>query len=431
MRACPGIAVDPPTDLFALSTAECQTPEEIGGRLLSTLAGEAEPDSRLREAAPAHDSPEWRRVEEELRRGSALWGRRSESFLDADVLAELFPRDVLRSSVSRLESFARCPVQHLANSILRLEARDEAEISPLATGLLAHAVLEAVFRRAELPRPGQAETLVTEAMRALERHPDFLAFHLDPASRHRWDSVRHSLAQYLEIEAERLSKSRYRPHAFEVAFGPEEGNAVVLPLSGGARLELRGRLDRLDRAEIDGEARGLVLDYKSRGRTRVARHWREGRDLQLGVYLLFVDQVLGWKPAGGLYVPVLPAPIAEEKVGANDNRIALKFSGVVPESEREAIDGGLNVLPSTRSGDLLKENGALPELLDRAREHLTAYAGTLRRGWIEARPSETERRLPCDTCDYLAVCRHRPGRDPARLSPREGMDAPTPTRGEA
>lgn len=430
-RACPSVAMEPPPDLFALSTEECQTPEEIGGRLLSALAQDDAPDSRLRQAAPEEASPEWRLVEEELRRGRALWARASEPFLDADVVSELFPPEVLRSSVSRLESFARCPFQHFARSILKLEPREEAEISPLATGLLAHAVLEAVFKRAELPRPGQAEALVSEAMRGLEHHPDFLAFHLDPASRHRWDSVRHSLAQYLEIEAERLSRSRYRPHAFEIAFGPEEGNAVVLPLAGSARLELRGRLDRLDRAEIEGEARGLVIDYKSKGRKQVARHWREGRDLQLGVYLLFVDQVLGWKPAGGLYVPVLPSPISEENIGPNDNRIGLKFSGVVPLSEREAIDGGLNVLPTSRAADSLKESGALPELLDRAREHLTAYAGTLRRGWIEARPTETERKLPCDSCDYLAVCRHRPGRDPERRSPREGMDAPTALREEA
>ena len=418
-RAVPGVVELEPPDRFDAPLETLQTAPELAESLLSRLATSSEPARELDALEAGQSRVEWEDVRREIERGRDLLGASRGIYLEEDLLEELFPGGAITASVSRLQTFAACPFQHFARSILKLEPRAEAEISPIQTGLLAHATLEAVFKRTREPDPKNAPRLIEQAMEELKGHPDFLAFQLDAASAHRWDSVGYSLTRFLELEARRLAASAFHPRYLEVPF--EGANAVRLPLADGGTLMLRGRIDRVDVAERGGVLEGLVIDYKRSAKGSVVPRWRQGLDLQLAVYLLYVKQVLKWKPVGGLYVPVQPAPVSEEKVKDGDNALGIRYTGAYTSDARDAIDGGVAALKTSRCDDELKRPGELEELLAIGSEHLSAYAGTLRRGWIEPRPSREKRMLPCEHCEYLSVCRFRPGLDPERSGPREGM----------
>lgn len=343
--------------------------------------------------------------------------------LSPSLLARLHPEPRLVSSVSRLEQFAQCPYQSFAAHLLRLEPRPRAEISPIETGSLAHAALEQLFKKDARPRRSEVEALLSATLKGLELEPRFRAFEVDAAARHRWHNVERQLARFLYVESERLASSTYQFEAAEWEFAPPK--TLCLALADGAQLELRGRIDRIDlRTLADGSKAALIIDYKRSAKSGVLAGVRDGVDLQLAAYLLYARDVRGWKPAGGLYVPVLPSPIRQEEQKPDaKNPLGIVAQGIFLDSERDGISGDVGLVKPPRKVDRLDEQG-LDRLLETASGYMRDYAQAWRSGWIAPRPLERKHKKPCEYCEFNDVCRFRSGHDPVRTSTREGLPAP-------
>jgi ATP-dependent helicase/DNAse subunit B len=206
-----------------------------------------------------------------------------------------------------LERYAVCPFRFLLERVYRLEAVEEPDrilmLDPRDRGDLAHAVLEATFRR--LAESG-ALPLTPERLAAAREAFD-AAFDEATALAERrgvtglpmlWAGERARLREELlsAIEAEADDPWSWQPVLFEIAFGIEgaEGSApaLVYQLPDGTTLHLRGRIDRID-VSPDGR-RARVLDYKT-GRLRslkTADRLAKGRALQLPIYRLAAGPLL-------------------------------------------------------------------------------------------------------------------------------------------
>jgi ATP-dependent helicase/nuclease subunit B len=348
--------------------------------------------------------------------------------LPADLIRRALPGPEFETSVSRLTEFAKCPYLGFARGVLRLRPRPLAEVTPLETGTLAHAALEQFFHGLPARFPGDIAGTLAEIFRGLRGRPEFRAFAVDRASEYRWDSTRRSLERFLRVEAARMEGSEYRPVVLEVAFGSRFGNAVAIPLGGNRQLLLAGRVDRIDTRMRGEETLCVVIDYKRSARQGVPKDVARGLDLQLVGYLLFARQEMAWTPAGGLYVPVLPPPVAEENLVRDvANSLGIRAAGLFLAQERDAIDGdvGLLVKARGRTEQALADQGALDAIVENGRGFLASYAASLLTGWIPARPLELKPgQLPCENCDYGALCRFRADRDPVRREPPEGMPVP-------
>lgn len=354
-------------------------------------------------------------LQAELELGLRVSTRPASEFLPPEMTLWLSPEGILRSSVSRLEGFSRCPFQSFAKNLLRLEPRPEARVSPVETGTLAHAALEAVLGSERVSGSNLAQEL-GRVVGALRQRPEYVGFDMDPAARHRLASTERSLLRFLRVELNRLEGSPYYVAAREQPFGDDP--PFELALADGTRLRLRGRIDRLDRRDADEGSYVVVIDYKSSARGAVQSRMEAGRDLQLGAYLLFVRDVLGQQPAGGLYVPVIPRPIAEEKRGSDpQNPLGIRAAGIVLESERAAVDGGAGLLTARARSGRLESEQEMGQLLDRVGGHLKSYATAWNRGWIAVSPLDDGGKLPCRYCEFGALCRFRPDRDPVRHDP--------------
>jgi len=372
--------------------------------------------------APAAGPLAVARARLERARPLLLWVPETE--LVAEVLERAFPGGAVRTGVSRLLEFARCPFQAFARRLLRLEPKPLAAVTPLETGTLAHAALERFFDAPSAPDPRAIRRRLRDVFAELEQREEFRAFFLDEASRYRWGSTLRNLEQYLRVEMRRLAGSPYAPQGQEVAFGPAWGNEVEIALPGRGVLELSGRIDRLD-ARTEGQTTyGTVLDYKRSGRTGLPATLERGLDLQLAAYLLFVRDRLGWQPAGGFYAPVLIPPVRAESVRSDEeNPLRIKVHGIFRREEGERLDGGTGMLVGERGpSKQALDRDALDALLETGRRHLATYAHGLRSGWIAARPLEEKPGVtPCPNCEFAAACRFRERRDPLRRDPHEGM----------
>ena len=405
LRILPGVEVQrPEVESAHLRLVDVQTMVELAGWMAHRGDTILDPEGAQPATAWLNDVRELR---ERVRRPPLI-------VLPEELRQRLHPGPDLISSVSRLQDFASCAYRNFAQNVLGLVPRPEARVSPLETGLLAHAVLEAFFESPTAAASPAIERRLEAIFSNLERHPDFQAFRVDESSRYRWRSVRQALSRYLLFETKRLAGSPFRVLAREVSFGPESGNPLTVELEGEGRLLVRGRIDRLDAYEAADGSHALVVDYKRTSRSGLPRSLERGLDLQLAAYLLFLAQQTEHRPVGGVYAPVVTSPPLAEHAPSQE-RFGLRYHGLVVEGEEDAVNGGAAVLPSSRSPQILRNDRELGSLLRIAEFYLGSFAAGLRRGVVRARPLESEAgRLPCANCDFPALCRFRQGRERVR-----------------
>jgi RecB family exonuclease len=251
-------------------------------------------------------------------------------------------------SASGLEAYAGCPVRWLVEHHLRPRAL-EPEPAPLVRGSVAHRVLATAFARLR-ERRGSARLTPESLSDALGALDEALAEHAADAALDPDPAVHAALLRSMEaelrrtLEQEAASPTTLEPERFELGFGREEHDLPLVELAGG-RVALRGQIDRVDVDRERGEA--VVRDYKARDRHPVDT-WERDTRLQVALYMLSVQRLLGLTVVAGLYQPLagsdrrargLVLEDAAERVGgsvANDVKHAEEFAAALDAAEATA-----------------------------------------------------------------------------------------------
>ena len=128
----------------------------------------------------------------------------------------------------------------------------------------------------------------------------------------------------------------------------------------GGELRLQGRIDRIDVSADGGEA--IVYDYKGKGAPPQAR-WIEDANLQVGLYLLALPQLLDLEAVGGLYQPLgrdddgRPRGLLLD--GADPGLTSVSKDRLAPEEFdallQEVLDAALQAVRGIRSGALVPD----------------------------------------------------------------------------
>jgi ATP-dependent helicase/DNAse subunit B len=317
---------------------------------------------------------------------------RADADADGDTdAAALANEDVLAGvrerpwSASSLETWIGCPMRWFIERVLEPGAF-EPEPEPFARGGLAHAALrdtlEGLRARYGSARitparlPAARELLRAALERSEAEYPLSVAPERRPGVRRR---LRADLERYLQHAAE--APSALEPAHLELGFGiaagddrGEESSLPAFDLGGGVRM--RGRIDRVD---VDEGGEAIVYDYKS-GVAPASAGWVRDGKLQVGLYMLAVEQLLGLRAAGGFYQP-------------------LSGSDLRP---RGVLDGGSGVELECVRGETL-EHAEVRELLAQTLAAAREAAVEAARGELQARPQTCGYRG--SGCRYPTICR--------------------------
>jgi len=225
------------------------------------------------------------------------------------------------------------------------------------------------------------------------------------------------------------------------------GRLISLPvLTLPARphtLHISGTIDRLDQGE-SGEDEVAVIDYKSSARKSMDLfRVRHGISLQLPAYVLVLRQLARRTVLAALYVPL---GLARESVGHGGEALdpdsdaffqKRKLRGIVDARHAWLLDRGLAPadgggggasawfkLRFNKSGEpdnttdlLLNEDFEL--LLQFTAWKMSRLGQALAGGAIAPAPYRCGKEIPCDQCDYAAMCPFDPARDAFREVLRE------------
>jgi ATP-dependent helicase/nuclease subunit B len=351
--------------------------------------------------------------------------------LDKAVSKQLFG-PVLRSSASRLSTFAQCPYKYFARYVLALAERVESKFEPLDIGRFYHQVLDKVLK--ELKESSEDFATVSNE-RLIEVLKQVIAQIVESDSFLK-GFCRHSkhntyivasacevLQDFLPAVLRMVRAGQFRPVLSELWFGGEEDESEFkIILSGKRIVSLTGRIDRIDVTKTDAGCSAVIFDYK---RSFAAFSWSRfyhGLDMQLPIYMLAVRNsnlpaLAGCDIAGAFYIPVetkLRPPEKQSKDSFNYKSSGL-FNGefaFLLDSQAAANSKFYNFYV-TKDGSpygSYNNRGALkPEdfqkTLRYCEKKITEIARAIVTGCIDIRPFKLGSASACTFCEYKSVCR--------------------------
>lgn len=371
---------------------------------------------------------------------------------------------IIPLTVTRLETYAACPFQHFAAYDLGLRERARPEPDAASIGAFLHDALYMLTRHlmesgidwVDLTASDRRQ-LVDSVFNRLSPAWNEAAVTGSATYRQIMVQLRRLLYWLTDLLTEHARRGDFRPVGLELSFGGSSSPLPPLSLDLDEHVvQLRGRIDRVDIADIDGERWVRVIDYKSGQRTLSLADISYGLSLQLPLYLTVVLQHgsrwLGSavRPAGAYFFP-LAEPVVDEaaaeteagdeakaanawtgRAGAVSGReqrlprsrlAAARMSGltvdhppVIKAMDRE-ISGWSDIINagfSEKSGTAYSSPLTAPEPAIKA---LTKYAVSvagqiatqLLSGQVAPRPYRTPSgEVPCRYCPYSGVCRFEP-----------------------
>ncbi len=367
---------------------------------------------------------------------SSLYYRNEVVQLSETTSQDLYGKEIL-ASVSRMEMFHGCPFSHFSSHGLKLHERDVFKLEAPHIGDLFHAALKWIADAIE--REGLSWANLTE--RECERFAREAVKQLAPKlfnqillSSNRYIYIMRKLERIITraslILGTQSKLSGFKPVGLELTFGPaKELPPLSFTLKNGTKMQLQGRIDRVDKAEDNDNIYLRIIDYKSSSREIDLNEVYYGLSLQMLTYLDIVlthsVKLIGKNalPAGVLYFHVHNPMINGDDITTIEDvekELLKKFkmkglllgnSQVIQLMDSSLTTGSSDIVPAG-----LKKDGNLTARSNAAsREDFGALQNYVRNlyqqsgdrivsGEVEIAPYRLADRTPCQFCPFKPVC---------------------------
>ncbi|WP_128896065.1 helicase-exonuclease AddAB subunit AddB [Longirhabdus pacifica] len=351
----------------------------------------------------------------------------------------------LRTSVSRMEKFASCPFSHFAANGLKLQERKMYKLQAPDVGQLFHEALSHIAIDLQQNEVHWGSLSQEECIQYADKAVDALTPKLQRQillSSKRYGYISRKLKTIVgkasQVIGEHAKRGEFVPAGVEIGFGPGEAlPALSFTLENGTKMEVVGRIDRVDLAPISSEAEhGLfvrVIDYKSSQTNLQMSNVYYGLSLQLLTYLdVVVSQSKAWlgqdtKPAGVLYFhvhhPMIQTQHAVEEQEAKKRwfkqykmkGLLLAEQEVIQKMDHHLQKGHSDILPVAMKADgkFYKSASVITmeqwqQLQQFVRSKMQQIGTEIMSGNVDIAPYEIKKQTPCQFCAYKAVCQFDP-----------------------
>lgn len=356
--------------------------------------------------------------------------------LSEQISHDLYGEEI-QASVSRMELFHSCPFSHFAGHGLKLRERQVFRLEAPDIGELFHAALKYIAETIMTTNQSwptltkeQLEKLAKEAVETLA--PKLQNEILLSSNRHTY--IKRKLEQIISraslILREHAKVSGFSPVGLELAFGPKrEIPPLSFQLRNGTKMQLVGRIDRVDKAEDENGVYLRVVDYKSSSKDVNLGEVYYGMALQMLTYLDIIishsSTLTGSKavPAGVLYFHVHNPMINAKKIMTLEDiekemLKKFKMNGLLLGEENairlmdDSLDSGSSIIiPAEfkKDGTIAKRSKvASKEEFEDIRQYVrNMYVKTgnaITEGSVQISPYKMKDRTPCTFCSYKSVC---------------------------
>ncbi len=330
----------------------------------------------------------------------------------------------LSSSVSKLQTFAGCPFRYFAQYVLKVKPKMVMRLKPADMGSFYHEVIDLLSKKMIEQNESfktidcrKLDQLLEDSIEKYLSESSFMSSFSTHSAHNTFiiDSAAEMLEQFLHGLCQLAKVSSFDLHGSELSFGFDQSKeSFELDIDGKMTLKLRGRIDRLDICQHDGQKLGLIIDYKTSNKNISWTHAFNGLDIQLPVYLLAGKYSKKFTPAGAFYMPI------EAKILDENGKFPFKLQGIFNGEFARHLDCETVSNHSPYFNFCITKNdlqygrystsGALQDdhfdsFLKFTENKIKSLARQIASGNIAISPYRLNGSSPCMYCDHKSLCR--------------------------
>ena len=348
---------------------------------------------------------------------------------DKNIAKSLFGKNMYLSA-SKLEVYSKCPFMYFCKYGIYASPRQKASLDARMGGNVVHHVLEKIL--AEYKNKEFLNLSEIEIDERIKYHlSDYMSLYMTGSQDMtlRFNYLYWRMFKILKHLFERItmefSDSDFEPCDFELSVDRDSNvKPFTVELQDG-KVELKGKIDRVDKMDKDGKRYIRIVDYKTGTKTFDLSDVFHGMNMQMLLYLVSI-----WRGGSGFYESITPAGIlyfpanlAHCDVGRDESEESKakklmargKMNGmlVYDGDSIEAMDKSKKAvfLPVTfdkKTGEVKGKFITLPQLqkLGELMDGIIRDMGNgLHSGVVSAMPlSGPNHTDTCNWCDYRDIC---------------------------
>ena len=343
--------------------------------------------------------------------------------------------NVLKTSVSRLERYRSCPFSYYLQYGLNLKEKEELKIQSFDTGSFMHEVIDKFFKKVSEENISLSDLLVDDEL--LIKVVNIIVLEeLEESSNHKFrETVKYKIlvtrlkrliTKALKFIIESLVYSDFSIEGTEIEFDKKgKYKPIEIQLEDGKKIEIVGKIDRIDTAQTDDGKIFRIIDYKSSAKNIDLNEVYAGLQIQLLTYMDAVCKEEDFLPVGVLYFGLIEQMIkVDKKINEqeieNKLRENFKMKGliladvkIIQMQDNNLANGGTSkLIPAgiTSKGEINKRStsGVNQEEFKILQEYITKVikeiAKEILRGRIDLKPYNKKGKTPCEYCSYKSIC---------------------------
>lgn len=354
--------------------------------------------------------------------------------LDDDVISKIYTNE-LKTSISRIEEYVRCPYSFYLKYILKIKEKEIYTVRSLDIGNFNHQILDKFFKyiidnnidikNLELDMCNDiAENLINHmledvSIQAIKYAKEFSVLKV---------KLKNTLQKAIWILVLQIKNSSFRPVGTEVEFGDnKEYHEISVEVENGKTVKLRGKIDRIDIADTKDGKYVRIIDYKSSNKSIDVSDIYNGLNIQLITYLDAVTQKEDGIIPGGIFYFKIDNPIIKTNSDISkeeiENKIIeqMRLDGLILNDKtlishmdnRIESNSDLVNVKIDKEGNATTNNAVSLEefktLQNEAKKILKKISSQILSGKISVLPYWKNKNMyGCKYCSYNSVCKFNP-----------------------
>lgn len=337
----------------------------------------------------------------------------------------------LKTSVSRLEQYRKCPFSFHLTYGLKLKEKEELKMEAIDTGSFMHEVIDNFFRRIDEESKNLKELseeeikiIVNKIVNELLETTRYYIFSSSAKYRLLTRRLKKVVYQSILYIVYSLKNSDFSILGHELEFSNTgDYNTIKLDVDG-KKVEIVGKIDRVDIAKLSDKQYVRIIDYKSSSKTLDLNQVYSGLQIQLITYLDAICEQTNFEASGILYMGLIDNVVknaknlSEEEI-ANKIRNNFKMKGliladisVVKMMDNKLQTGASDIIPVYigKDGNLSEKKSSIitksnfDKLQKDVKQIIREIAKEILQGKVDIKPYNYKKKTGCDYCKYKTIC---------------------------
>ena len=342
----------------------------------------------------------------------------------------------LMFSVSRIEKYAQCPFGYYVKYGLKAKDRKVYEFTAPDLGSFMHDILDQFTNKirkenilwGDLTKDKCAE-IVNELVNSKLRNETNSILNSNKKYQYFSERFKKTITKSVTVISEQMRKGEFDIFKSEFDFGDfKDSDPIKLELPSKEIVYLKGRVDRIDKVDLNGETYIRIVDYKSGSKSFDLNELYYGLQIQLLVYLDAIlknsKQILKTQcmPGGILYFKI-DNPIIKSKKALTEEEIQvevlkkLKMDGLLLKNVElvKSMDRDMEtyslIIPAAfkKDGDFTSTSSVVTEsqfelLRKYVNDKMIEICEEMLSGDVKIEPCKSSKVTYCDYCDYSSIC---------------------------